>query len=218
MTEIVVATLTPADVAALNGYEVIISRGLDAFAAAGRAMLAINEQKLYRQTHATFADYCQDRWGMSDRHVRRLMLAADIVTKMTEIGPMGPIPTTERQARELVGLEPAVAVEVMTIATRVTKVPTASDIRQVRQITIEQARPRPPAATTPPAVKAKRKPMSDTMRRAAFDLEKLAERFRRMEQDDRFGQFAPVLAANGWFNRAVDDLVRIRDLARDADV
>ena len=85
ITTAITETFTPVDAAALNGYEKVIEHGIDAFASAGRAMIAISDQRLYRQTHDTFADYCSDRWGMSDRHVRRLMLAADVVTKMTEL-------------------------------------------------------------------------------------------------------------------------------------
>jgi hypothetical protein len=71
------------------------------------------------------------------------------------------------------------------------------------------------AAATP---RAKRKPLSDEIRKAAYDLEKLARRFRRIEQDSRFPQFAELLVTNGFFTSALDDLNRIRDHARDGDV
>lgn len=64
----------------------------------GAALLAIRDGRLYRQTHTTFEDYCRERWGGSKRHANRLVEAAEVVH---QLGPVGPIPTTERQTREL---------------------------------------------------------------------------------------------------------------------
>ena len=186
-TTTITATLSPSDAAALAGYEKIIERGLESFAAAGRAMLTISEQRLYRKTHATFSDYCGDRWGMSDRHVRRLMLAADVVEKMTAIvGPIGPLPTTESQARELVGLEPANALLVMETVTATAPMVTATAIAQARR---ELEKFAPDSVVMPPATQ-RRKPLSDEMREAMADLEKLSRKFDRIRRDDRYGAFS----------------------------
>jgi hypothetical protein len=76
--------------------ETVIEAGLQTFMQVGSALLEIRTEKLYRETHATFADYCEQRWRFSDRRARQLMSAA-------EIGTTVPVPS-ERHARALVPL------------------------------------------------------------------------------------------------------------------
>jgi hypothetical protein len=33
----------------------------------GTALLEVRDRRLYRETHATFEDYCRERWRFSDR-------------------------------------------------------------------------------------------------------------------------------------------------------
>jgi hypothetical protein len=54
------------------------------------------------QTHKTFKDYCRGKWEMSRRQANRLIGAAGAVEVL---GPVGPTPTTERQARPLTSIE-----------------------------------------------------------------------------------------------------------------
>lgn len=61
------------------------------------------DERLYRVAHKTFEEYCRERWGWSHRHADRQIEAAQIVDTL---GPMGPKPETERQARELAPLPP----------------------------------------------------------------------------------------------------------------
>ena len=42
--------------------EHIIQLGLGTFYYVGSALLEIRDSRLYRSTHATFEDYCRDRW------------------------------------------------------------------------------------------------------------------------------------------------------------
>jgi hypothetical protein len=57
---------------------------------------------VYRSTHGTFEDYCRDRWEMSATHAYRQIEAAKVVAVLS---PIGDIPATESQARELVPLK-----------------------------------------------------------------------------------------------------------------
>ena len=119
--------------AAFNAAEATIERGLASFIEVGEALALVRDSRLYRETHATFEDYCQKRWGLSRRHVNRTIAAAEIVTA---VGPMGPIPTSERQARELVGLPPETAAAVLATAAEATDGKlTAAAIREARQAT-----------------------------------------------------------------------------------
>ncbi len=76
----------------------MIERGLATFLEVGSALLTIRESRLYRGTHSTFEDYCQERWGMSRCHANRQIQAAEVVGSL---GPIGPKPANEAQAREL---------------------------------------------------------------------------------------------------------------------
>lgn len=90
-----------------------------AFYLAGVALAQLRDRKLYRSTHNSFEEYCQDRFGMKRRHPYRLIDAAKVVDNILEVCPNGThksgdtnqrlqiVPTSERQARPLTKLSPA---------------------------------------------------------------------------------------------------------------
>ena len=82
----------------LRSLEQVIERVQKSFLEAGKALLAIKAQKLYRQDYKTFAEYCTDRWGFQKNHANRLIGAAKVIENLT---PIGVIPETESQARPL---------------------------------------------------------------------------------------------------------------------
>lgn len=57
-----------------------------AFWAAGKALQTIRDARLYRATHATFEDYCQDRWGMTRQQASRLIQAWPLAEALSPIG------------------------------------------------------------------------------------------------------------------------------------
>lgn len=130
-----IGQLTPLERDRLAELEHVIADSLQTI---GVALTEIREQRLYRDTHGTFEDYCIDRWTMTDRHARRLMQAAEVL-ELT--GPMGP--TNERQARELAPLldEPGLLNEAWEEAVHVTDgKPTAAVVAEAvkkRRVTDE---------------------------------------------------------------------------------
>jgi hypothetical protein len=114
MTQVLQATpdavLTSAEALKLGRLEAVVSQHLSAFKQTGLALLAIRDERLYRQQHASFEDYCASRWSIHRSHAYRLIEAAQVATKL-EMSPMGdtPAPTRERQVRPLKGLEQDVA-------------------------------------------------------------------------------------------------------------
>jgi phage N-6-adenine-methyltransferase len=94
------AHLAPAEAVRLADLEAVVERGVAAFVEVGQALLAIHDERLYRATHATFEDYCRERWGFSRSRGYRLIDGARVAEL---VSPMGDIPN-ERQARELVPL------------------------------------------------------------------------------------------------------------------
>ncbi len=82
--------------AALAELEVVIETGREAFIAVCQALGRIRDERLYRESYATFEDYCQGRWGWTRQHVNRQIEAA---RKVEILEPVGSIP--ERVLREL---------------------------------------------------------------------------------------------------------------------
>lgn len=89
---------TPTDPVTLEDCEAIIERGLVTFIDVGTALLQIRDERLYRQEYRDFETYCQHRWAMTRRHANRLIDAAGVAEVL---GPVGPKPVNEAQAREL---------------------------------------------------------------------------------------------------------------------
>lgn len=93
MATVRLGQLTGPEAARLADLEARIRRGMETFVEVGTALAEVRESRLHRATHATFEDYCRDRWGLTDRRARQLMEAA-------EIGTMVPV-SNERQARAI---------------------------------------------------------------------------------------------------------------------
>lgn len=93
MSEAALAVSTLAD------HEAVIERGLATFVEVGEALAAIRDQRLYRDTHGTFEDYCRDRWGFNRKRAAQMIEAAEVVSTMVDTDL--PAPQNERQARAL---------------------------------------------------------------------------------------------------------------------
>ena len=71
-----------------------------AFWAAGKALQVIRDARLYRDTHATFEDYVEQRWDMSRPQAYRLIDAWPLAERLSPMGDK----LNERQVRELLPL------------------------------------------------------------------------------------------------------------------
>jgi hypothetical protein len=121
----------------LSELEKVIERGVRTFIEVGEALLEIRERRLYReQGFGTFEDYCEKRWGWHRRYGDRLIDAAVVAHNLS---PMGLIPQTERQTRELVPLPPPEQREVWKEAVEQspTQQPTAREIEAIVRRRIE---------------------------------------------------------------------------------
>lgn len=94
--------LGPSDQERLTELEAVIERGLAVFVEVGLALMEIKNSRLYRETHATFEEYVDQRWGMS-RTRGYQMIDAAVVSTMVDAAGL-PAPVNERQARELAPL------------------------------------------------------------------------------------------------------------------
>lgn len=110
-----------------------------AFYQAGLALQTLRDKKLYRSTHKTFQEYCQDRFGFAKSHSYRLINAVEIVDNISEKVPNWGqnetkliFPTTESQVRPLKSLEPSLQRQAWTEAVEIASgVPSAKIVREV---------------------------------------------------------------------------------------
>jgi hypothetical protein len=91
-------SLSEQEQADLVTCEETIGRGLGAFLEVGRALLAIRDGRLYRARHATFEDYCRERWQISRAHANRYI---DASTVAGVLSPIGDVPSRESHVRPL---------------------------------------------------------------------------------------------------------------------
>lgn len=72
-------------------------------------LTAIKELRLYRTRYATFAEYCQARWGISPAHAYRQVTYGETLNQLSPRGESaGTIPMpSETAARPLANLQPA---------------------------------------------------------------------------------------------------------------
>lgn len=68
----------------LVSLEATIREGLADFVNIGLALMQINDNRLYRATAETFADYCLKRWGITDRYAYRKINGAKCMLALRE--------------------------------------------------------------------------------------------------------------------------------------
>lgn len=97
----------------LRKYEKVIEAHFQTFLDVGNALMNINGEGLYRETHQSFGGYCTDRWGLTKRRAYQLMQGAEIGqqvgtavhTSTQESQTVDQlVPDKERQTRELAKL------------------------------------------------------------------------------------------------------------------
>ena len=96
--------VTESEATELERLESVIRRGVRAFVDVGNALKEIRDRRLYRDTHKTFEDYCQSRWGMERRHPYHLMNAAAAVEQLKMCTRVHILPACEAHVRPLLRL------------------------------------------------------------------------------------------------------------------
>jgi hypothetical protein len=93
-------TLTTTESVRLCELERIIQKGKDTFVEVGTALAEIRDSRIYRNTFATFEEYCRERWGFDRTYAHRLIESAAVCNVL----PIGNKPASESQARPLAKL------------------------------------------------------------------------------------------------------------------
>jgi hypothetical protein len=143
MIELAEIPLTPEEQNRLAELELVVKTGRDAFVSVGRALQEIRDCKLYRDTHSTFAAYCNDRWELSKGHAYRLMGAVSVLDNLS---PRGDFLPTEKVLRPLTKLGSDEQAEAFNAALEESGgSPTASDVqRQADRILRRNRHPKRP--------------------------------------------------------------------------
>jgi hypothetical protein len=100
------ASLSSSELTAFAKCEKTIARGISTFKDVGQALLSIRDAKLYREEHATFADYCRKKWNFSDSRARQLISAVKAAESVTDVTvsseavarAVNAVPVEQRQA------------------------------------------------------------------------------------------------------------------------
>lgn len=100
VTEAPVNGLTAGEKRHLGALEKRIASGLQTFREVGAALLEIRDSRLYRETHATFEAYCNERWALPRARAYQLIDSAKVVLALGDPEEL----TNEAQARELAAL------------------------------------------------------------------------------------------------------------------
>ena len=117
--------LSPDECKRLATCERTIQKGLGTFFEVGRALLLIRSERLYRNAHETFEEYCGERWDITRSYAHRLIFAAETTEILLPIGnslpereahvrPLASVPKEHRAEVWRDALEEASAVDAVT--------------------------------------------------------------------------------------------------------
>lgn len=151
---LVAGDLTPGERRHLGMLEKRIQRGLNTFREVGEALMEIRDERLYRETHATFDSYCRDRWQFDRNRAYQLISAAEVANALP---PEYPPIANEAQARELVPLaheSPELVAEVWRQVTSSDEPVSATRIRNAVRQHIKPAQAVPEVTPTARLVQA----------------------------------------------------------------
>jgi len=95
--------MTTTDRDELRRCEGVISTRLKAFLEVGRSLMTIRDKRLYRETHATFSEYCKSRWELSRSRAYQFIDSVVIHDEITEQCDGLEPPARESHVRVLVG-------------------------------------------------------------------------------------------------------------------
>lgn len=128
--KITLDVMTPEEHARRSELEETIQHGIRAWIDGAAALTEIRDARLYRGTHATFEDYCEQVWKFSRARAYQLIYAAEIAQQAVNHGLHLP---NERSARALAGVPAAdlrLVAEVVRAAAG-TNSPTSAQIQAV---------------------------------------------------------------------------------------
>lgn len=183
--------------ARLHDLERVVERNLCSFLEAGRALLRIRDEGLYR-AYGTFEEYLRLRWGLTYSQGASLLRSTRVAEQLLA-GPAGadgdaplPVELSEATLRPLQRVGPRLACAVWRLASRITEKPTPEIVsRIVRTVSaaIEAGQSNGSAASRREAKRAQKAIFLASVNRLAaggsFSGELIAGRIRDLQQAQR---------------------------------
>lgn len=104
------APLSEPERSQLEELELVLHRHFRSFVDAGEALRAIRDSgrpsmRLYRDTHQTFEEYCEERWGITKDYANKMVRGAICYAEMKMDTTVSVLPERERHVRELCRIE-----------------------------------------------------------------------------------------------------------------
>jgi len=127
--------LTNHQISELKKCETIIERGKDTFVECGIAIARIKDERLYRQDHNSFDEYCKARWGWGKAYAYHLIGAAEV-----KKSPIGDSIQNMEQAKAILKVPEEKRAEVMEKAAKAGPV-TGKSIAQAAEPELEDEEP-----------------------------------------------------------------------------
>ncbi len=85
--------LTPAEHKRFDDLLGEIDAGIDSWRRIGERLKELRDNRLYRNTHSTFPEFCRDRWNWSKAYTHRFIVSSNYATsfenKITDISRKG---------------------------------------------------------------------------------------------------------------------------------
>lgn len=99
MASTVLVSLTESEADRLSELEQVVAAGIATFKEVGDALASIRDERLYRRTHGTFADYCCERWDLGRSRAYQLIDAAHVVGAVAAVSTNVGTPPIENEAQ-----------------------------------------------------------------------------------------------------------------------
>ena len=93
--------MTEAQQKQLQELEGVIKKGWSTFLDVGKALVTINQERLYRDKFGSFDAYCREELGFSRPYAYNLIGSAKVSEQLSSIEDIKVKPETESQCREL---------------------------------------------------------------------------------------------------------------------
>ncbi len=95
------APLTEAEKRDRDKFEETIRAGDDSDLDRNKALRAMRERRLYRESHRSFSEYCRDKWDLSEQRASQLIQWDEEIEMLADKIDEKLIPKSERAIREL---------------------------------------------------------------------------------------------------------------------
>ncbi len=109
------------DLMTKDRFEVLdatVKKGMAFFVEVGQALMEIRDKKLYKHEFKTFAEYTQERRGITSRRAYQLIDAAGVMANLKKVKHVTHLPKNERQALALIPVPPKNRAAVMEVVVK----------------------------------------------------------------------------------------------------